>query len=81
MYDVCVYDVCVYDVCAHVCNYWSEPERAPHRSVVDIDGMSVTCMTIYATYTESPTQVSSCMGVACPTIYATYTVVRASHAR
>ena len=32
------------------CN-WGEPERAPHRLVVDVGGMSVTCLTIYATYT------------------------------
>ena len=24
--------------------------RAPHRLVVDVDGMSVACLTIYATY-------------------------------
>ena len=31
--------------------YWGEPERAPHRSVVDVGGTSVTCPTIYTTYT------------------------------
>ena len=30
---------------------WGKPERASHRSVVDVDGTSVACLTIYATYT------------------------------
>ena len=30
---------------------WGEPEGAPHRSVVDVGGTSVACLTIYATYT------------------------------
>ena len=30
---------------------WGEPERAPHRSVVDVGGTSVASSTIYATYT------------------------------
>ena len=33
--------------CAHI---WGEPERAPHRSVVDVGGTSVACPKIYATY-------------------------------
>ena len=32
-------------------DHWGEPERAPHRSVVDVGGMSVACLTIYGTYT------------------------------
>ena len=29
---------------------WGKPESTPHRSVVDVDGPSVACLTIYATY-------------------------------
>ena len=32
-------------------HYWGEPERAPHRSVVDVGGTSVAYPTIYTAYT------------------------------
>ena len=50
--------------------YWGEPERAPHRSVVDVGGTSVACLTIYDTYTVDVGGTS----VASSTIYATYRV-------
>ena len=50
---------------------WGTPERAPHRSVVDVGGTSIACPTIYVTYTV----VVGGTSVACPIIYTTYTVV------
>ena len=56
-------------ILSSTCN-WGEPERAPHRSVVDVGGTSVACPTIYDTYTVDVGGTS----VACPTMYDTYTV-------
>ena len=60
--------------------YWGEPERAPHRSVVDADGTSIACPTIYATYTVADWWYERHMPDNLRNIHGGWLVVRPSHA-